>query len=100
MEQEDLVYLSDQAQEAYMAFQRRFESEDWKALVDWAMEQSASAAARQLAAQSWDHALVAKGNRQAFTEIVDLESTIENQFITLVAEAKEMKIAEAEEDNE
>ena len=100
MTQDDLQYLSPQAQEAYMAFVRRFESEDWKSLVEWAEEQAASAGARQLASQSWDQFLVSKGTRQAFQEIVNLETTIENQFTALVQEARVKEIAVAEEEHE
>lgn len=100
MEQEDLVYLDDSAQEAYMAFQRRFESDDWKSLIEWAQEQAAQAASRQLAASTWDQVLVARGNRQSYMEIINLETTIENQFKNLVDEARELKIAEAEGDAE
>lgn len=97
MDQDDLRYLDDGAQEAYNAFQRRFESDDWKTLIEWAEEQAAVAASSQLAASSWDQVLVAKGKRLAYTDIVNLETTIENQFLNLVAEAKESQIAAAEE---
>lgn len=100
MEQEDLVYLSDQAQEAYMAFQRRFESDDWKSLIDWAKEQSTATSIRQLSAQKWDDVLIARGMRMAWNEIIDLEVTVENQFLTLVAEAKEQRIVEDEEEHQ
>jgi len=96
MEQEDLRYLDDGAQEAYMAFQRRFESDDWKSLIEWAESQAAQAASRQLAAQSWDQFLTARGTRTAYQEIINLETTIENQFKNLVDEARELQIAEAE----
>lgn len=100
MDQDDLKYLDDGAQEAYNAFQRRFESDDWKTLIEWAEEQAAVAASGQLAATSWDQVLVAKGKRLAYMDIIQLETTIENQFLNLVAEAKEMRIAEDEGANE
>lgn len=100
MDQEDLVYLDDGAQEAYNAFQRRFESEDWKALTEWAEEQAARAATDQLAATSWDQVLIAKGKRMSYMDIIGLETSIENQFLNLVAEAKEMRIAADEAENE
>lgn len=100
MEQDDLRYLDDGAQEAYNAFQRRFESEDWKTLIEWADEQASAAAASQLAATSWDQVLISRGKRLAYIDIINLETSIENQFLNLVAEAKEMSIAKDEEDAE
>lgn len=100
MDQDDLVYLSDQAQEQYNAFRRRFESDDWKSMVDWAEERATSAAARQLAASTWDQALLQKGMRQAFQEIVNLEQAIEHEFESAVAEAKAQQIAQDEAEHE
>jgi hypothetical protein len=100
MNEGDLVYLDDGAQEAYMAFQRRFETADWKAMVEWAEERATAAGVRQLAAATWDQTLLAKGARQAFLEIVNLETDVENQFISLVAEARELSISAAEGANE
>lgn len=100
MEQDDLKYLSDTAQEVYMAYQRKFESEDWQQTVEWAKERAATCAARQLAAQSWESVQFAKGARSSFEEIINLETEIENQFLTAVAEAKAKQIAEDEQENE
>lgn len=100
MEQDDLTYLSDQAQEAYMAFQRKFESDDWKATVEWAQQQAAQAASRQLASQSWDHFLVAKGQRLSYMELINLESSVENEFLSAVADARAKSIAEDEGEHE
>lgn len=100
MNQEDLIYLDNAAQTAYMAFTRRFESEDWKTMVEWAEERASAAGLRQLNATTWDQANIARGSRQAFQEIVNLENDVENQFITLVAQAKEAQIAEDETEHE
>lgn len=100
MEQEDLVVLDYQAQELYMAYQRKFESEDWKQTVEWAKERAATNAVRQLAAKSWDDVNQAKGARNAFEEIIDLESATENHFLNLVAEARASALAVDEGEHE
>lgn len=100
MEQDELKYLSDQAQEVYMAYQRKFESDDWQQTVEWAKERAASCAARQLAARSWEEVQFAKGARSSFEELINLEAEIENQFKTLAAEAAAKLIAEDEQEHE
>lgn len=99
MDQEDLATLSREQQEVYMAYQRKFESEDWKETVEWAKGQAAMHAARQLAAASWDSFQVAKGQRLSYMDIINLESAIENEFLTVVAEARAKLLAEVEEEN-
>lgn len=100
LDQEDMQYLSDQAQEVYNAYQRRFESEDWKALVEWSDEQAGKAAGRQLTASKWDDILLLRGEMRAYHQISSLEATTENEFLAMVQEAKAKLIAEAEEDFE
>lgn len=100
LEQDDMMILSDEAQEAYNAFQRRFESDDWKALVEWAKDNAAECMARQLVASKWDDVLLCRGEARAYSNIVDLETSTENQFLALVQEARAKEIAEVEGDNE
>lgn len=100
MEQEDLVYLSDDAQEAYMAFQRKFESDDWNQTVEWAKTQIEMVKDRELSAKSWDQIMFARGSRFSYEEIVNLEASVENQFIELVRSAQARAIAEDEQEHE
>lgn len=100
LDQEDMQFLSDDAQEAYNAFQRRFESEDWKALVEWAQDNANQCMARQLVATKWDDILLCRGEARAYSNIVDLETSTENQFLALVHEAQSKAIAEVEGDHE
>lgn len=96
MEQDDLIYLSNDAQEAYMAFQRKFESDDWIQTVEWAKTQIEMVKSRELSAKSWEHVLFNRGARSSYEEIVNLEASVENQFLELVERAKAAKIAEDE----
>lgn len=100
MDQEDLKYLSDQAQQDYMEYVRLFESDTWKSLIDWVKNKVTMAAARQLAAQSWDQAVQAKGARLALEEIINLELEIENEAKASVEDARAKEIAEVEQEHE
>lgn len=100
MEQEELVYLNGDAQEAYMAFQRKFESDDWIQTVEWAKSQIESVLDRERSAKSWDQVLFNRGARSSYEEIVNLEASVENQFKELVRAAQESRIAELEQEHE
>jgi hypothetical protein len=100
MDQDDLALLSADAQQEYMAYQRKFESEDWKETVEWAKSQAAVHAARQLAAQSWEQFMIAKGQRLSYMDIINLEDAIENEALSAVDEARERSIAAVEAENE
>lgn len=100
MEQDDLAVLSDQQQETYNAYRRIFESDAWYSLMEYVKQQSAFSAARQLAAQSWEHFLIAKGERLSYTEIANLETAIENENLTLVAELRAQRLAADEGEHE
>lgn len=100
MEQEELVYLDAGAQEAYMAFQRKFESDDWIQTVAWAKTQIESVKERELSAKSWDQVIFNRGARSSYEDIVNLEASVENQFKELVHEAQAKQIAEEEQEHE
>ncbi len=100
MEQEELIYLSNDAQEAYMAFQRKFESEDWIQTVEWAKTQIDLVKDRELSAKSWDQVMFNRGARYSYEEIVNLEASVENQFKELVRAAQATAIAEDEQEHE
>lgn len=97
MEQDELAVLSHQAQEMYNAYQRRFESDDWKSTVEWATEQVSKAAASIINASKWDDVVFARGSMTAYQSFVNLEADIENQFKSLAEEAKGQEMLEAEE---
>jgi hypothetical protein len=100
MEQEDFTYLSDEAKEAYSAYLRLFDSEHWKAIVNWADENAAQCVARIVSATSWDASNVARGERQAYINLSTLETQVHNQFQNLVDEAKDRLLTSLEEENE
>lgn len=100
MLQEDLSILSPEAQEVYMAQVRIFESEEWKATVEWATEEHVKCVGRELASSKWDDILMLRGERRAYHRIMNLEETTEKEFESLVEQAKEMKLAEEETEHE
>lgn len=100
MEQEDLAILSGEAQEIYMAQMRLFESDAWKALVEWAGEEHMKSVSRELVASKWDDVVMARGERRAYHQIMNLEKATETEYLNLVAQAKDMKLAEDEAEHE
>lgn len=100
LDQEELQFLDDGAKEAYNAYRRKFESEDWQQTVSWAEEQIEAVQQRELQAKSWDQIQFQRGTRYAYQEIVNLEGSVENQFRELVRTAQSRRIAEDEGDNE
>lgn len=97
MEQEDLAVLSPQAQELYNDYRRRFESDDWKATVEWAAENVSKSVASIVSSTRWDDVVFAKGAMSAYQSIVNLEAETENSFLSLAEEAKGKQILEDEE---
>lgn len=97
---EDMALLDGETQQIYMAYVRRFESDDWKELVKWAEEQAGACATRQLLASKWDDVLISRGEMRAFNQISNLEASTENQFTALVEEARAKLIVKGEEEYE
>lgn len=100
MQQDDLRYLDSEAQQLYMAYQRRFESDDWKELIEWSVEEHTKCVARELVASKWEDVVMCRGERRAYQNIINLETSVTNQFNSLVDRAKELEIAAVEGDNE
>lgn len=100
MDQDDLKYLDDNAQQLYMAYQRRFESDDWKELIAWAENEATKCSVRQLMAVNWEAVLTCRGERKAYDGIIGLEVATENEFKAMVEDAKSLLIAEVESEYE
>lgn len=100
MDQDNLRYLDAEAQQLYMAYMRRFESDDWKELVEWAQEEHTKAVARELVASKWEDVILCRGERRAYQNIIHLEDSIVNQFNSLVDQARAMELANIESEHE
>jgi hypothetical protein len=100
LQQDDLAMLSPEAQQIYMAQTQIFESDAWKALVEWAQEEHTKSVSRELVASKWDDVVIARGERRAYNRIATLETATENEYQNLVDRAKEMKLMEDETEHE
>lgn len=100
MDLNDLKYLSDGSKEVYNALTRMFESEHWKAVVHWADTNAKEQVERIVNAQTWDVNRLATGERAAFLKIVHLEATTENEFLSLVDQAREQETLKVEDSYE
>jgi hypothetical protein len=79
--------LSDAQKARYMAMGKLFDHPSYKYLQEWAKSSVTEAQGRELNAVTWEHVLLNRGARLAFTDLVNLENQVENEFSQLAEEA-------------
>lgn len=95
MNLQQLQALTDAQKSRYMAMGKLFEHPSWKFLIDWANASVNEAQGRELNAPTWELVLINRGARLAFTDLVNLENAVENEFEGYAEEAIQEK-AESE----
>ncbi len=96
MELEQLRALTDAQKAKYMAMGKLFEHPSYKFLMDWAKESVNEAQNRELHATTWELVLINRGARLAFTDLVNLENQVENEFASIADNAISSKADEAD----
>jgi hypothetical protein len=92
MDLQQLQALTDAQKARYMALGKLFEHPSYKFLMDWAVSSVNEAQGRELNATTWEHVLINRGARLAFTDLVNLETQVENEFTSLADEALANKV--------
>lgn len=100
IDQDDLMKLTGEQQQAYMSYIRIFESEAWAELVEWAKKQHTLCIGKELVASKWEDILTARGERRGYIRIAEMEQATHNEYLALVEEAKEQEITNLESENE
>lgn len=100
MNLQQIQALTDAQKARYMAMGKLFDHPSYKFLMEWAKSTADEAQRRELTAPTWDFVLINRGARLAFTDLVNLETQVENEFSQLAEQAiQENAEAELEKQN-
>lgn len=80
MDLESLKYLSDEDKNRYMTLERMFQSDGWKVLMAWAVENHEQQMIRAVMAPSWEDHRIATGARLALEQVIRFEQTTEAEY--------------------
>ena len=95
MNLQQIQALTDAQKAKYMAYGKLFDHPSYKFLLEWARSSVDEAQGRELNATTWEAVLINRGARLAFTDLVNLETQVENEFTGLAEQAIQEK-AESE----
>jgi hypothetical protein len=100
MNLQQIQALTDAQKARYMSMGKLFDHPSYKYLMEWATASVNEAQGRELNATTWEHVLLNRGARLAFTDLVNLEAQVENEFSQLAEQAiQENAEAELEKQN-
>ena len=91
LDQQQLSMLTAEEKTRYRLYEQGFSTEFWKAIQEMAQTQSDSALIRAAEAQSWDFNRVAVGQRSVWQLLANLETAIENEYITTATERQQQE---------
>jgi hypothetical protein len=87
MNLQQIQALTNEQKTKYMAMGKLFDHPSYKYLLDWAQASVNEAQGRELNATTWELVLLNRGARLAFTDLVNLETQVENEFAQLAEQA-------------
>jgi hypothetical protein len=101
---EELQYLNDGLKERYMQLERLYENDAWHLVKAWASKNADQQVIMVMNAQNWEQTVYARGLRDGYLAILNMERANAFEFRNLVEASKQAKQeaeeAEAESDNE
>jgi hypothetical protein len=104
LDMDELKQLPNEFKDKYMLLERLFGDKAWEYVKAWCQKSADQQIALILQAPNWDQTVYARGKRDGFLELLNMEKAVAFQFREIVRQAVEDAIEAArraeEEDNE
>ena len=75
-----LQNLTDEQRERYLKFEKLFEQDGWKLIVEWANQQATNQMLRGAEGRNINDVAEARGMRTVYTEIVSMRDRVDTEF--------------------
>jgi hypothetical protein len=104
LDMDELKHLPDEFKSKYMLLEALFGDKSWEYIKVWCQKSADQQIGIMLQAPNWDQTVYARGKRDGFLEMLNMEKNVAFQFREIVREAVEQKLEairhEEEQDNE
>jgi hypothetical protein len=104
LDMEELKQLPNELKDKYMLLERLFGDKSWTYVKAWCQKSADQQVVAVLQAPNWDQTVYARGKRDAFLEMLNMENAVSFQFRHIIREAAEEAAerseAQEESDNE
>jgi hypothetical protein len=96
LDMEELKLLPDEFKEKYMLLERLYGDKAWNLVKAWATQSADQQLTAILVAPNWDQTVYARGKRDAFLELLNMEHGTNFQFRNIIREGLSRKAADEE----
>lgn len=104
LDMDELKKLPNEYKDRYMLLERLFGDKAWEYVKAWSQKSADQQIVAILNAPNWDQTVYARGKRDGFLELLNMEKSVAFQFRQIIAEsverAVEVQTALDEQDNE
>jgi len=104
LDMNELKQLPNEFKDRYMLLERLFGDKAWEYVKAWSQKSADQQIGAILQAPNWDQTVYARGKRDGFLELLNMEKSVAFQFRQIIGEsverAAEAQTALDEQDNE
>ena len=104
LDMDELKQLPNEFKDKYMLLERLFGDKSWEYVKAWSQKSADQQIIAILQAPSWEQTVYARGKRDGFLELLNMEKSVAFQFRQIIREsvesAAEAQTALDEQDNE
>lgn len=96
LDMEELKLLPNEFKEKYMLLERLYGDRAWDLVKAWAMQSADQQVVAVLNAPNWEQTVYARGKRDAFLELLNMEKGTNFQFRNIIRDGLARKAADEE----